>query len=310
MRIAVYGAGGVGGYFGGRLAKAGEEVIFIARGEHLQVLGTQGLRVDSIQGDFKVKPLQVTDDPKRVGQVDIVLLGVKAWQIPDIARSLLPLIGPDTAVVPLQNGVDAPAQLAATLGIEHVLGGLCQISAVKAGPGYIRHIDIDPFVAFGELNRQLSQRVERLHQAFERAGVQSEIPADILAAMWRKFLFIAPLGGIGAVTRAPVGIFRSLPETRQMLEESIGEIIAIAKVKQIDLENDSMPKTLRVIDNLAPDMMASMQRDIMDGRPSELGSQNGAVVRMGLELGIPTPTHKFIYYSLLPQELQARSKNE
>ena len=310
MRIAVYGAGGVGGYFGGRLAKAGEEVIFIARGEHLQVLGTQGLRVDSIQGDFKVKPLQVTDDPKRVGQVDIVLLGVKAWQIPDIARSLLPLIGPDTAVVPLQNGVDAPAQLAATLGIEHVLGGLCQISAVKAGPGYIRHIDIDPFVAFGELNRQLSQRVERLHQAFERAGVQSEIPADILAAMWRKFLFIAPLGGIGAVTRAPVGIFRSLPETRQMLEESIGEIIAIAKVKQIDLENDSMPKTLRVINNLAPDMMASMQRDIMDGRPSELGSQNGAVVRMGLELGIPTPTHKFIYYSLLPQELQARSKNE
>jgi 2-dehydropantoate 2-reductase len=151
MRVAVYGAGGVGGYFGGRLAQAGEEVVFIARGEHLQAMRSHGLRVDSILGDF-VQPVQATDDPAQAGPVDAVLVAVKAWQVAEAAQAMRPLVGPDTCVVPLQNGVEAPAQLAAALGAEHVLGGLCRIVSLIAGPGHIRHVGLNPSVAFGELS--------------------------------------------------------------------------------------------------------------------------------------------------------------
>ncbi len=309
MRIAVFGTGAVGGYFGGRLAQAGEEVIFIARGEHLQALRSHGLQVDSIKGDFVVQPVQAADDPAQVGVVDTVLVGVKAWQVSEAAQAMRPMVGPDTFVVPLQNGVEAPAQLAAVLGAQHVLGGLCKIISFILGPGHIRHAGIEPYVAFGEPDNQASERAERLRQAFARAvGVTVEIPPDIQAAMWDKFLFIASFSGVGAVTRAPAGILQSVPETRQLLEQAMREIFAVARAREIALAGDIVGQTMAAVDGLPPDATASMQRDIMEGRPSELASQNGAVVRLGQEAGVATPLHRFIYHSLLPLELRARGQ--
>jgi 2-dehydropantoate 2-reductase len=308
MRIAVFGAGGVGGYFGGRLAQAGEEVVFIARGEHLKAMQTDGLRVDSIQGDFLVKPVQATNDPRWVEAVEMVLLAVKAWQVPEAAQAMLPLIGEETGVVFLGNGVDAIAQLSAVLGARHVLGGRCNLSAYIAGPGHIQHVGIEPRLAINELDGRASPRLERLRQAFERANVMMTVPEDIQAAIWEKFVFIAAVSGLGAITRAPFGVFRALPETRQMLEEAIEETVRVGGAKKINLPEDTGAKTLANIDKMEADILASMARDILAGCPSELGTQNGAVVRMGLELGIPTPVHAFIYNSLLPQELKARGE--
>lgn len=308
MKIAIFGTGGVGGFFGGRLARAGEQVIFIARGEHLRAIQANGLKVDSIMGDFVIDPAQAADEPSQVGPVDVVIVGVKAWQVPQAAQAMRPMVADKTFVVPLENGVEAPAQLASVLGAEHVLGGLCQLSAYLAGPGYIRHVGIEPYIAFGEMDRRPSRRTGRLHQAFERAGVKATIPDDIQAAMWDKFLFIAAISGVGAVTRAPVGAFRQLPETRQMLVASMQEIVTIARRRAVGLPDDAVEKRLAFIDNIGANVMASMQRDLMEGRPSELESQNGAVVRMGKELGVPTPVNSFLYASLLVQEKRARGE--
>ena len=308
MRIAVFGTGAVGGYFGGRLAQAGEDVVFIARGEHLKALLMQGLQVDSIKGDFVVKSVHVTDDLAEAGKVDVVLLGVKAWQVLEAAQAMRPLVGPETFVVPLQNGVEAPSQFAAVLGSQHVLGGLAKIISLIVGPGHVRHTGAEPYVAFGELDNRLSERGERLRQAFVRAGVRVEIPPDIQAALWDKFLFVVSLGGVGAVTRAPIGVMRSVPETHQILEQAMHEIFAVARAREIALAEDVIGKTMAFVDNLPPGGTTSLQRDIMEGKPSELDAWNGAVVRLGQEVGVTTPLHSFIYHSLLPLELQARGQ--
>lgn len=311
MRIAVFGTGGVGGYFGGRLAQAGEEVIFIARGEHLRAMREHGLRVDSIKGDFVLQPVQATDNPAEVGPVDAILVGVKAWDVPQAAQLMRPMVGPETFVVPLENGVEAPDQLAEALGREHVLGGLCKIISAIVAPGHIRHAGIDPYIAFGELDGRKSERAERLRQAFARAiGVIAEIPDDIQVAMWEKFVFIAAISGVGAVTRAPAGVIRSLPETRQMLEQAMREILAVARARGVALSDEVVSQTMAFIDAMPAGGTASMQRDIIAGRPSELDYQNGTVARLGRELGVPTPVNAFIYASLLPQELRARGKVE
>jgi 2-dehydropantoate 2-reductase len=191
MRIAIFGTGAVGGYFGGRLAEAGENVIFIARGKHLQAMRDNGLRVDSIKGDFVVQPVSATDDPKQVGTVDVILVGVKAWQVPEAAQAIRPMVGPTTFVIPLQNGVEALSQLAAIIGGEHVLGGLCGLISYVVEPGHICHAGADPFVKFGESDNRRSERSEKLRQSFDRAiGVTAEIPSDIQAAIWQKFMFV------------------------------------------------------------------------------------------------------------------------
>ena len=307
MRIAVFGAGAVGGYFGGRLAQAGEDVVLIARGEHLRAMQTHGLRVESIEGDFVVDPIQASDDPAEVGVVDAILVAVKAWQVADAAWAMRPMVGPETFVVPLENGVEAPSQLAEVLGEKHVLGGLCRIISSLVEPGHIRHGGISPTITFGELDGRHSQRAKRLRDAFQRAeGVTPQIASDIHVAMWEKFLFIAALSGVGAVTRAPVGVLRSLPETRGMLEEAMEEILGVAHAQGVALPPEAVAETMAFIDGLPEDVTASMQRDVMAGRPSELEAQNGAVVRLGREVGVETPLNAFIYRSLLPQELRAR----
>jgi 2-dehydropantoate 2-reductase len=309
MRIAIFGTGGVGGYFGGRLAQAGEEIIFIARGEHLRAIRDHGLRVDSIKGDFVVRPALATDVPEQVGVVDAVLVGVKAWQVPRAAEAMRPMVGPDTFVVPLQNGVEAASQLAAVLGERHVLGGFCRLGSHIIGPGHIHHDGADPYVAFGELDNRPSQRAERLRQAFARAdGVTAEIPPDIQAATWEKLLLIASLSGVGAVTRAPIGVLRGVAEARQLLEDAMHEVLDVARARGIPVPDEAVDRTLAFIDSVPPGVMTSMQRDILDGRPSELDWQNGAVVRLGQEVGVATPTHSFIYRSLWPLELRARGQ--
>ena len=307
MRIAIFGTGGVGGYFGGRLAQAGEDVTFIARGAHLKALQERGLKVASIAGDFALHPVGASDDPASVGPVDVVILAVKAWQVPDAAVAMRPLIGPESFVVPLENGVEAPDQLVAVLGPQHVMGGLCRILAFIAGPGEIRHSAIPAHIAFGELDGKRSARAESLRQAFGRTvGITAEIPADIRSAMWSKFLFIAPVSGLGAITRVPIGVFRHIPETRRLLVEAFEEIVTLAGALGISLPKDAVTETMAFTDAVPPDGTASMQRDMMQGRPSELEAQVGAVVRLAERAGVDVPVHRFMLAALLPQESKAR----
>jgi 2-dehydropantoate 2-reductase len=309
LTIAVFGTGATGGYFGGRLAEAGEDVRFIARGAHLAALREHGLTVQSVAGDFRVHPVRAAADPAELGSVDVALVAVKAWQVPEAAEAMRPLVGDQTFVVPLQNGIEAPGQLAAVLGAERVLGGFCSILASLDGPGRIRHMGVVPYVAFGELDGSMSARAEALRAAFARTrGVTVEVPADIRAAMWSKFLFIAALSGVGAVSRVPAGVIRSLPETRELLRQALEEIYSVALRSGVALPADAVARTLEFIDGLPPDGTASMQRDVLAGRPSELEAQVGAVVRLGERLGVEVPVHRTIYAALLPQERRARGE--
>jgi 2-dehydropantoate 2-reductase len=311
MRIAIFGTGGVGGYFGGRLAQAGEEVSFVARGEHLRALQRGGLRVESIGGDFHINPVQATDDPATIGPVDVVLVGVKTWQLPEAAEQMRSLVGPETVVVPLLNGVEAPAQLAALYGAERVAGGLCSLITSIGAPGLIRHEGAVPNIAFGPLNGRPNERLMALYDALSQVkGITVRMPDDIEAAMWRKFLMITTFSGVGAVTRAPVGVLRSLPETRALLEQSLREIYGVALARGVRVTRAAMEAAMAFMDGLPPGATASMQRDVLAGRPSELEAQNGAVVRLGAEAGVETPLNHFIYHSLLPQERKARGLSE
>ena len=308
MRFAVVGTGGVGAYFGGRLAQAGESVAFVARGAHLTAMREHGLRVDSVAGDFVIAPVEASDDPARIGPVDVVLVGVKAWQVRETARTLGPLLGPRTFVVPLQNGVEAAGQLTEVLGPERVIGGLCKIVSAIVAPGHVRHSGVPPRVEFGERDGSRSDRVEALRQAFERAqGVSAVVPDDVEAAIWEKFLFIAPVSGVGAVTRQPVGAMREIPQTRALIERAMFEVAALARAKGVNLSDAAVARNMRYVDGLPPDATASMQRDIMEGRPSELEQQNGAIARLGDEASVPVPVNAFLYAALLPAERRARS---
>jgi 2-dehydropantoate 2-reductase len=308
MRVAIYGTGGAGGYFGAQLARSGEDVIFVARGQHLKAIQAHGLCLETPAGEVVIQPAKATDDPTQVGPVDVIFLGVKAWQVEEAARNMGPMVGPETFVVPLQNGVEAPSQLTALLGVEHVLGGLCSTFSWIVAPGRIRNIGAASFIKFGELDSQLSERTERLRQSFEKAGVKVEIPADVHTALWEKFLLVTAFGGVGAVSRAPIGIMRTMPETRSLLEQCMGEVSSVARARQIQLSNTVVADTMRFVDSLAANATTSLQRDIADGKPSELDFWNGSVVRQGRAVDVSTPVNQFIYHSMLPQELRARGR--
>jgi 2-dehydropantoate 2-reductase len=308
MKFAVFGVGAVGGYFGARLVQAGEDVVFIARGETLSALQSEGLRLDSINGDLALPTVNVTDVPERAGAVDVVLVGVKTWQVPEIADAIRPMLGEDTIVLPLQNGVEAADQLSEVLGRDHVCCALAKIFCFLAGPGYVRHTGIDPYIAFGESDDRQSERIEKLLQVFLNAGIKAEIPADIMVALWEKFLFVVSWGGVGAVSRAPIGALRSLPQTRRMLERAMREIYDVARARGINLSENIVARSMDFIDSLPPVGTTSMQRDIAEGRPSEIDAWSGAVVRLGDSVGVEVPLNRFIYDSLQPLELAARGE--
>ncbi len=308
MRIAIFGTGGAGAYFGAHLARAGEDVVFIARGSHLEAIKADGLRVETPAGEIVVRPAQATDDPAQAGVVDAVVLGVKTWQVTEAAEAMRPMMGPETFVTPLQNGVEAASQLAAVLGPEHVLNGLCGTISQVVAPGRIRSIGDFHFVKFAERDKRPSARTERFRQVFERAGVKAEVPADIDVALWEKFLFVVSFGGVGSVTRAPIGVIRTLPETARLLDECLAEILAVARARKVALSDESIGRAKAFLDSLPAGGTTSLQRDIADGKPSELEAWNGAVVRLGREAGVGTPLHAFIYHSLLPLERRARGR--
>lgn len=309
MKIAVLGSGGVGGYIGGRLSQAGNDVTFIARKKHLDAIAANGLQVNSINGDFLVNPANATDQPEKIGTADLVLCCVKSWQVAEAANEIRSLVGPETVVMPVQNGVEAHSTLSRTIGAENIVPGLCKMICMIEAPGVISHTGIDPYLTFGELNGRLSSRVEKIAKLFDKTqGLTVNATENILQELWLKFMIIAPWSGLGALTRSPIGIFRSLDETRDLLLKSIREVFDVARATGVDIAENSVESTINFMDQAPPQGSASMQRDIMEGRPSELNEQCGAVVRYGEKSGVKTPVNSFIYSSLLPLEHKARGE--
>lgn len=306
MRIAFIGIGALGGYFGGRLAKAGNDVIFIARGATLEALRKDGLRVESPLGDFALPKVQATGDP--TGVMDAVFITTKAWQVTEAALQIRSTVGPETVVVPLQNGVEAYDQLAAVLGPGHVLDGMCHVMAMVTAPAVVRHSGPKALITIGEWSNARTPRLEKLVECLSTAELDTRVPDNIQVALWEKFEFVASFGGVGAITRAPAGVIRSVPEARSLLERAVQEIVGLAHAVGVPVQRESVANTMKLVDSSPPDGTASMQRDLIAGRPSELEAQNGAVVRLGRACNFPTPVHEFIYNALLPGELRARGK--
>jgi 2-dehydropantoate 2-reductase len=309
MRIAVFGAGGIGGYLGARLAQAGDEVVLIARGAHLTAIREHGLFVDSPTGDFHMTPSIATDRPADVGVVDAVLLGVKAWDVRAAAEAIRPMIGATTGVLTLQNGVEAPIEVAKVVGKDHVIVGAANVRCLIAGPGRLRHVGgVDPNLTMGEIDNRSSTRVERIRTALEKVRVTVNVPENIQAWLWGKFVWMAAVGGVGAVVRVPIGVWRQIPQVRTMVERAAQEVVAVAQARGVQPPEGIIDQLKGIIDAFSPGHMSSMHEELVGGRPSELEYWNGAVVRLGQEAGVATPLNAFIYHSLLPQERQARGQ--
>jgi len=305
MRIAIVGSGGLGGYYGGLLARTGHEVTFIARGAHLAALREKGLQVISVHGDFHVAPVRATADPAEAGPVDLVLVCVKTPAIDAAAKAARAMVGPDTVVMGLQNGIDAAERIGAAVGMDHVLGAVTWIAANIEAPGVIRQLSTFRRIVLGELDGRDTPRLQRTVEALRRMGITIEPTGAIRKVMWTKFVFIAGFSGVGTVARLEVGGYRSVPETRAMMTRMMREVEALARAAGVDLDRDVVDQALAVIDGAAPAMKTSMQRDVEAGRPSELESMIGVITRKGRELGVATPTADLVYAALLPLELNA-----
>jgi 2-dehydropantoate 2-reductase len=305
MRIGVVGAGGVGGLIAGLLARAGHDVALVVRGAALEAIRTRGLHVDSPLGVFTANV--AAGAIEEMAPVDALLLAVKAWQVKDVAATLGPMLTSESIVVPLQNGVDAPDQCADAVGAHRAFGGICHVLSWLEAPGSVKHIGDGIRVTLGAWLTPVDARVEALAKALDGAGIQARIASDFAAALWDKFLFIASFGGVGAVTRSGAGAMRTIPQTRALLESAFNEVFALAVAKGVAMRPDTVAKALALIDSIPGDAIASLQRDIVAGRPSELDALSGAVVRIGAELAVPVPVHTMLHAALLPQEEAARS---
>jgi len=299
MRVLVVGAGGVGGYFGARLARAGVSVAFLARGPHLQAIQRDGLRVRSAaDGDFTVK-VDAIGDPQRLSPADVVLFCVKAFDTESAATAIRPAIGPETAVVSLQNGVDNEETIARALGPGHAVGGVAWVFAAIEAPGVIVH-RLGGRLAFGELAGGASPRLERLHAAFTTAGVPSEVSPDITRVLWEKYLLICAQAGMTALARAPIGVIRAVPESWQMYRRLAEEVAALGRAGGVRLASDAVDKTMRDAAALAPHVYSSLHTDLVQGRRLELEALFGHAVRLGERLGLATPTLFAVYAALKP----------
>ena len=307
MKIAIIGTGGVGGYFGAKLSQAGNDVTFLARGEHLKTIQTKGLIVKSILGDFKVEPAKVTDNIKEIGTSDLIILGIKAWQVKDLALELPQIMNDNTIILPLQNGVMAAEELKECVNPKHVIGGLCRIISKIEAPGVINHMGITPTIIFGELDNSKTERVLKINELLVKAGINAKIADDIQAELWKKFISIC-VSGLLAITRSTYGEVRELKETRQLMIALLTEIYDLSQKMEISIEPDFVEKTVSFIDSFAYDMTSSLTRDVWEGKPSEIEYQNGTVVKLGKKFGVKTPVNEFIYNCILPMEKRARNK--
>lgn len=295
MRIAVMGSGGVGGYFGARFALAGFEVRFVARGAHLAAIRENGLRVESALGDMHVASPQVTDDPRAAGPADIVLLGVKLWDTESAARALAPLVGPATAVVSFQNGVQKDEVLSRVLGHKSVMGGACYVAATIASPGVIRHLGTMQKLVFGEHDGSRSARAQAFLQACRDAGIDAEISDDIRRTIWEKFVFLVGLSGTTAAARQPIGAIRSNPQTRALLLDAMREAVSVGRAQGVGLAGDFAEERLAFCDSLPADMTSSMHNDLERGNRLEVQWLSGDVVARGRAAAIPTPVNRTIH---------------
>jgi 2-dehydropantoate 2-reductase len=311
MRIAIMGTGGVGGYYGGLLAQSGQDVTFIFRrkpdGAHLAAIRERGLQVKSVLGDFLVSPARATDNPAEVGPVDLILFATKTYHTDEAALAIQPMVGPDTVVLPLQNGVDAAERIGAVVGMEHLLGGATWLSAAVEAPGVIGQYSQFRRIVLGELDGRKTPRAQQVFEALNTTGATVELSDNIQKILWTKFAFIASVSALGSLTRVTFGEYRNVPETRAVLTEAIAEVAAVARAKGVLLDVDVVTKTLAFIDGSSPGIRPSMQRDVEAGRPSELESMLGIVVRLGAELDVPTPFMRTAYALLKPRELAVKS---
>lgn len=306
MKIAIVGTGGVGGYYGGLLARSGHDVAFVARGAHLLALCEKGLQVRSVHGDFTVPTVKATCNPAEIGQVDLVIMSTKTYNTDETALVMRPMIGPETVVISLQNGVDAAERIGAVVGMKHLMGGATWLSAAIEAPGLIGQYSQFRRIVFGEFSGMISPRAKQIYNALNNTGATIELVENITQIIWSKFVFIAAVSAVGSLSRVTFGELRSVPEARAVLTEAMNEVLSIAQAKGIALAPDIVSKTLEFIDNSAPNIKPSMQRDIETGRLSELDSMVGIVVRLGIEQDVSTPVMRFAYAMLKPTDLKAR----
>jgi 2-dehydropantoate 2-reductase len=299
MRIAIVGSGGVGGYFGGRLAFTGTDVTFVARGAHLEALRSRGLRIASPGGNIHVPRVQATDNPGSIGPVDIVFFTVKLYDTASALQLLPPLIGPETLVIPFQNGVDSVDVLTNAVGRSHVAGGTTYVAAVIEEPGVIRHTAMERLL-FGAVNGESPAILHELHDACNRAGFDATLSDRIVVEIWGKFVRLTAFSGMTAVTRSPIGVIRADPELREMLEAALDESIAVARAKQVPLPATTFADAMTGVAGLPPHARSSMLEDLERGRRLELPWLSGAVSRIADEVGVRVPTHRLIVTLLRP----------
>lgn len=300
MRVAIMAAGGVGGYLGARLADAGHEVAMIARGRHLEAIRTGGLEVDTNKGTTIVRPALATDDPTEVGPVDVVVFAVKLRDTEAAAAACRPLIGPETLVVPFQNGVESTEVLGGMLGREHVAAGCAYIAITIAEPGRLAKVgDLERFL-FGEADGGQSDRTRALRAALAEAGVNAPEPEDIRVEIWRKFAFLAPLSGMTAASRSPIGAVRGDPHMRETFRRAVAEVAQVARARGIAVPDDLVEQHMGFVEGLEHHMTSSQAHDLAAGRPLEVDGLSGAVVRLGSEVGIDTPVHATLHAVLRP----------
>lgn len=309
MKISIIGTGGVGGYFGGKLANAGFDVHFIARGRHLEAMRKNGLVVKSIHGDFVLAKVSASDRMEDIAGSALVILGVKSWQVESIAKEIAPYTGPETTVLPLQNGVLAAKELAMHIGKENILNGICRIFSQIESPGVICHFAVEPAIIFGECDNRHTSRIDEIKAMFDTAGFASKIPDDIDVELWKKFIAICS-SALLALTRSNYGEIRQLPPARRLMRDLFIEIYTLSQKIGIGIESGFVDKTMAFIDSFPPETTSSLTRDVWEGRPSEIEYQNGTVVRLGEQYGVPTPINRFIYECILPMEVKHKAQDK
>ena len=300
MRIAVMGTGGMGGYFGGLLARAGEDVTFIARGDHLEAIRKNGLAIKSVlSGDFSI-PAKATDNTHDMGPVDFVLFCVKAYDNAAAADQIRPLIGPETVVLSVQNGIDNEQQIGEVIGLEHIVGCVSYVSSTVESPGVIAQMAGPGTIVFGEMQGGTSHRTETLQSTLQNSGITAELHSDIQVALWQKFLAICGVNGITALTRLPMGEILACEETRNLLRGTMQEVETVARACGANLPEECVDQSMDLFSSMEPSIRGSMYYDLAAGRRLELDVLNGTLVRLGSEHGIPTPINFAIYAALKP----------
>jgi 2-dehydropantoate 2-reductase len=300
MRIAIIGAGGIGGPYGASLAKAGADVTFVARGAHLAAIRENGLRIEGDRGETCIRPAQATDDIASIGTVDFILSCVKLWDVDRVAEQVRAIIGPHTAVVPLQNGVDAADRMARILGRAPVMGGMAFVTGTIASPGVVRQTGAYQQMTFGELDGRLSERGKRLRELCQAAGFQGVLSPDIKVRVWEKFILLVPLSGLNALTRLPLGKWREDPDLLALYEAALRETVAVGRAEGVRLPSDIIDKTVATMRSMPPHHTTSMGNDLLRGNRLELPWFAGKVAELGHRHTIPTPVNGFIYAALKP----------